>query len=59
MKIILPLGGDDVGEHFKNIYHRMIITHESVITSFNGITAVLFPDEAEFEHARFPNKSYQ
>ena len=59
MKIILPIGGDDVGEHFKNIYHRMIMTHESVITSFNGITAVLFSDEDGFEHTKYPDRPYQ
>jgi hypothetical protein len=52
MKIILPMAGEDVAEHFHNIYHRIVMTNESVITSFNGVTAVLFPDEAGFDHPK-------
>jgi hypothetical protein len=59
MKIILPVGGEDVADHFHNIYQRIMKTNESVITSFNGITAILFPDEAGFEHARYSNRPFR
>jgi hypothetical protein len=59
MKIVLPVAGEDIGEHFRNIYHRIIKNNEPIITSLNGITAVLFPDDNEFEFDRYLNVEFR
>lgn len=59
MKIVLPLGGDDVADHMHNIYHRIIKDNEPIITTFNGVTVIFFPDENEFEHARYADKPFR
>jgi hypothetical protein len=50
MKIILPIWGDDIADHLRNIYHRVLKNNESVITTFNGVGVVFFSDEINFEH---------
>ena len=50
MKIMLPVGGDDVFDHLHNIYHRLLKTKEPIMTSFNGVSAIFFIDDSGLDH---------
>ena len=50
MKIMLPVGGDDVFDHLHNIYHRLLKTKEPIMTTFNGVSAIFFIDDSGLDH---------
>ena len=50
MKIMLPVGGDDVVDHLHNIYHRLLKTKEPIMTTFNGVSAIFFIDDDGLDH---------
>jgi len=50
MKIMLPVGGDDVFDHLHNIYHRLLKTKEPIMTAFNGVSAIFFIDDSGLDH---------